>query len=105
MNELFTDFKKQFEKLSNNQTSSSQPYQVSITYEKYFIRKKEVCPGVLMIVIFNMEQDGHATGDEQDTVVTTSSFNMGQVDTLFADFEGDFSKVQGEVEEITKLIQ
>eukprot|EP00356_Strombidium_inclinatum_P011847 CAMPEP_0170491036 /NCGR_PEP_ID=MMETSP0208-20121228/10271_1 /TAXON_ID=197538 /ORGANISM="Strombidium inclinatum, Strain S3" /LENGTH=100 /DNA_ID=CAMNT_0010766539 /DNA_START=60 /DNA_END=362 /DNA_ORIENTATION=+ len=53
MNELFTDFKTQFSKL---QTSREGPkakgsYQVSIMYDKYYVRKKEIADKVLMIVI------------------------------------------------------
>ena len=45
MNELFTDFKKQFQKLKTSSFKQqnnleNDNYQVSITYDKYYLRKK-----------------------------------------------------------------
>ena len=127
MNELFTDFKKQFEKIKSSQggekgdegmdfggeeekvgaKSASAPssnYQVSIMYEKYYVRKKEIADNVLMIAICNTEQDGSTTSDDNEFSVQTSSFNLGQLDILFADYEGDFKAVETAVEEISKNI-
>ena len=99
MNELFTDFKKQFQKLK---TSSSKDdlefegeklasgYTVSIMYDKYYVRKQEISENVLMIAICDVEQDGSTTSDESDIAVQTSSFNIGQLDLLFHDYQDDF---------------
>ena len=74
MNELYTDFKKQFEKLKTSQ-QSGQPnqiqdggegYQVSIMYDKYYVRKKEIADNILMIVICDVEQDGTAYLGDND---------------------------------------
>ena len=126
MNELFTDFKKQFEKLKSSsgehnkdeggmdfndeeekvsgKSNAMANYQVSIMYEKYYVRKKEIADNVLMIAICNTEQDGSTTSDDNEHSVTTSSFNLGQMDILFADYESDFKAVSGAVEEISRNI-
>ena len=62
MSDLFTDFKKQFEKLSmqnsDGMVQKEVNYQVSVMYDKYFVRKKEVAENVLMVVICDTEKDG-----------------------------------------------
>ena len=68
MNELFTDFKKQFEKLQTSNKSKAEEeksdedakdnYQVSIMYDNYYIRKMEITENVLMIAICDMQDDG-----------------------------------------------
>ena len=68
MNELFTDFKKQFEKLQTSNKSKVEEeksdedakdnYQVSIMYDNYYIRKMEITENVLMIAICDMQDDG-----------------------------------------------
>ena len=74
MNELFTDFKKQFQKLktshekqdgdqasqdeggmefddSKKKGSASKNYVVNIMYDKFFVRKQEIADNILMIAI------------------------------------------------------
>ena len=73
MNELFNDFKKQFEKLSiSSLPSEQQPkggegadktqkvsnYSVSIMYDQYYVRKREIIDNVLMVAICDVEKDG-----------------------------------------------
>ena len=68
MNELFTDFKKQFEKLQTSNKSKVEEeksdedakdnYQVSIMYDNYYIRKMEITENVLMIAICDMQDYG-----------------------------------------------
>ena len=71
MNELFTDFKKQFEKLSisadGQQQTDQKPeggkaansnYSVSIMYDQYYVRKREIIENVLMVAICDIEKDG-----------------------------------------------
>ena len=100
MNELFTDFKKQFEKLqtSKNLDKQKDNYQVSIMFDKYYLRKKEIIENVLMIVICDVERDGITMeqainiSKEQDPKIkenlidNNSTFNTGDVDILFQDF-------------------
>ena len=115
MNELFTDFKKQFEKLeackvdaskqggdmdfddnSGNKKSSSENYSVGVMYDKYYVRKKEIAKDVLMIAICDTEMDSAGS--------TTSTFNIGQIDILFYDFQNNFKEIESKIEEIsTKL--
>ena len=67
MNELFTDFKKQFEKLSisseqhKKQEAEGQKmnkYSVGIMYDQYYVRKCEIIDNVLMVAICDVEKDG-----------------------------------------------
>ena len=90
MNELFTDFKKQFEKLeackvdaaklsqgtdmdfdenAANKKAAGENYSVGVMYDKYYVRKKEIAKDVLMIAICDTECD--ASGS------STSTFNIG----------------------------
>ena len=93
MNELFTDFKKQFEKLETSKqdmqkqaeqvsdmdfeenkdgekkSALSENYQVSVMYNQYYVRKKEISKDVLMIAICDTERD-HPDKD-------TCTFNLG----------------------------
>jgi len=67
MNELFTDFKKQFEKLQTSNKSKVEEeksdedakdnYQVSIMYDNYYIRKMEITENVLMIATMRLERE------------------------------------------------
>ena len=64
MNELFTDFKKQFQKLKTSSfkqqnSLENDNYQVSITYDKYYLRKKEIAQNILLVVICDIEKDGY----------------------------------------------
>ena len=51
-------------------------YEVSIMYDKYFVRKKETSENILMIAICDIEQDGSTTNGDNDLNVSTSSFNL-----------------------------
>ena len=117
MNELFTDFKKQFEKLKtssdkkdsglefdDSQKSGLENYQVSIMYDKYFVRKKEIADNVLMILICDITHDGSTTADDNEPSVEQTSFNLGQVDQLFADYQDCFSQLEETIEGISKEI-
>ena len=121
MNELFTDQKKQFEKLQTSIAQRAEPamafddknenkkgsldnYEVSIMYDKYFVRKKEIAENVLMIAICDVVQDGCKTDAEGEIFVQSSSFNMGQVDLLFQDYQTDFNALQGTIDTISKNI-
>ena len=121
MNELFTDFKKQFEKLKSNAKKSEEDnvldfgdedsgntmmenYQVSIMYDKYFVRKKEISENILMIVICDTDADGHTGNDDNDLDVCTSSFNLGQIDLLFQDYKSDFQTISTTINQISKNI-
>ena len=121
MNELFTDFKKQFEKLKSNAKKSEEDnvldfgdedsgntmmenYQVSIMYDKYFVRKKEISENILMIVICDTDVDGHTGNDDNDLDVCTSSFNLGQIDLLFQDYKSDFQTISTTINQISKNI-
>ena len=98
MNELFTDFKKQFEKLSisaeqanKGEIAAKEPpqnYSVSIMYDQYYVRKKEIVEGVLMVAICDVEKDGltpeQAKRAEKEglsivdeTLMNRSTFNIG----------------------------
>ena len=51
-------------------------YEVSIMYDKYFVRKKEISENILMIAICDIEQDGSTTNGDNELNVSTSSFNL-----------------------------
>ena len=114
MNELFTDFQKQFEKLKTSQDNRESEeakeeahdtnYEVSIMYDKYYLRKKEIAENILMIVICDVEQDGYSSTSEFEIPVTSSSFNIGQVDLLFEDYQSDFMELQDCIDDISKQI-
>ena len=124
MNELFTDFQKQFEKLKTSQgmlnqselsldfgeekqrqtKEKSNNYQVSIMYDQYFVRKKEIANNILMIVICDVQQDGTSSTSDYEVPVVSSSFNVGQVDILFDDYQADFSQLQESIDDISKQI-
>ena len=104
---MFTEFKSQFEKLKLSQlqkkegASFSDTYQVSIMYDQYYVRKKEIAENILMIVICDTIQDGQAQipsqqsndqdlpspfGEIKAEMGKRSSFNVGHVDGMFDDF-------------------
>ena len=64
MNELFTYFKKQFQKVKTSSfkqqnSLENDNYQVSITYDKYYLRKKEIASNILLVIICDIEKDGY----------------------------------------------
>ena len=103
MNELFTDFKKQFEKLQASKEGSTN-YEVGIMYDKYYVRKKEIAENVLMIAICDVEEDGMGEGEEKLPETIKSTFNIGQVDLLFGDFAQNFEKLQETIDNISHQI-
>ena len=124
MNELFTDFKKQFEKLSISADVSKQGaapaqktdnYSVSIMYDQYYVRKREIVEGVLMVAICDVEKDGltpeQVKRAEKDglsvvdeIVQNRSTFNIGQVDMMFEDFEKNFKNIEELVAEVSQKV-
>ena len=73
-------------------------------YDKYFVRKQEISENVLMIAICDVERDGSTTAEEDDESVETSSFNIGQLDLLFFDYQDDFKTIADQINEISKNI-
>ena len=63
-------------------------------YDKYYIRKKEIADNVLLIIICDVECD---TPSEKK-----STFNIGQVDMLFDDFQNNFKSIEDDINEISK---
>ena len=57
ISDLYTDFKKQFQKI-NQGSENAANYQVSVMYDKYFVRKREIVDGILMVAICDTERDG-----------------------------------------------
>ena len=118
MNELFTDFKKQFEKLKTSSVpkdegmdfedskpkSGLENYQVSIMYDKYFVRKKEIADNVLMILICDVTHDASTTADDNEVSMEQTSFNLGSVDHLFHDYQECFGQIEETIDEISKQI-
>ena len=78
--------------------------EVSIMYDKYYVRKKEIAENVLMIAICDVEQDCSTTSDELEVHVTSSSFNIGKLDLLFKDYEANFRDLEETIEDISKNI-
>ena len=110
MNELFTDFKKQFQKLKTSHeqkrdsNGGSDNYVVNIMYDKFFVRKQEIANNVLMIAICDVQEDGTSTGQDFELPLSSSSFNIGQLTSLFEDYKADFKQVEGEIDDISKQI-
>ena len=73
--------------------ASSENYQVDVMYDRYYIRKKEIAKDVLMITICDTESD--TTGSD------ASTFNIGQLDIMFYDFQSNFKEIEGKIDEIS----
>jgi hypothetical protein len=80
MNELYTDFKGQFQKLGDCSN-----FQVSIMYDQYFVRKMQIGKNILLIVI-----------------AETDTLDLGSLDSMCADYRTNFLKVDRFIEEINK---
>ena len=80
MNELYTDFKGQFNKLGDCQT-----FQVSVMYNQYFVRKMQIGKNILLIVIAETER-----------------LDIGALDSLCADYKANFTKVDKVIDEINR---
>ena len=70
MNELYTDFKGQFNKLGECAN-----FQVSVMYNQYFVKKMQIGKNILLIVICE-----------------TKSLDMGALDIMCSDFKVNFQK-------------
>ncbi len=68
MNELYTDFKGQFNKLGECHN-----YQVQIMYNQYFVKKMQIGKNILLILICE-----------------TKNLDMGALDLLCNDFKENF---------------
>mgnify|MGYP001589361686 CR=1 FL=1 len=68
MNELYTDFKGQFNKLGDCQN-----FQVSVMYDQYFVRKMQIGKNILLIVI-----------------AETDSLDIGSLDSMCSDYRTNF---------------
>eukprot|EP00352_Strombidinopsis_acuminata_P008533 CAMPEP_0176372746 /NCGR_PEP_ID=MMETSP0126-20121128/25592_1 /TAXON_ID=141414 ORGANISM="Strombidinopsis acuminatum, Strain SPMC142" /NCGR_SAMPLE_ID=MMETSP0126 /ASSEMBLY_ACC=CAM_ASM_000229 /LENGTH=124 /DNA_ID=CAMNT_0017732683 /DNA_START=62 /DNA_END=436 /DNA_ORIENTATION=- len=81
MNELYTDFKAQFNKLGecNN-------FQVSVMYDEYFLKKVQIGKNLLMI-----------------TICDTDTLDMGALDLLFTDFQKNFTQIDDLIEKIDEM--
>ena len=73
-------------------------------YDKYYLRKKEIAENILMIAICDVQQDGYSSTGEFEIAVKSSSFNIGQVDLLFEDYERDFMELEEVIDDISKQI-
>ena len=71
-------------------------YQVSVMYNQYYVRKKEISKDVLMIAICDMERD-HPNSEN-------STFNLGYLDIIFNDFSNNFKEIESIVEEISNKL-
>ena len=80
MNELFTDFKGQFNKLGDCQN-----FQVSVMYDHYFVRKMQIGKNILLIII-----------------AETDTLDIGSLDNMCADYRTNFQKVDKFIEDINK---
>ena len=68
MNELYNDFKGQFNKLGDCQN-----FQVSVMYDQYFVRKMQIGKNILLIVICE-----------------TVSLDIASLDTMCGDYRTNF---------------
>ena len=68
MNELYNDFKGQFNKLGDCQN-----FQVSVMYDQYFVRKMQIGKNILLIVICE-----------------TASLDIASLDTMCGDYRTNF---------------
>lgn len=80
MNELYTDFKGQFNKLGD-----SQHFAVSVMYNQYFVRKMQIGRNILLIVICE-----------------TATLDVGALDLVCEDYRVNFAKVDKYIDEINK---
>lgn len=78
MNELYADFRGQFSKLGE-----CQHFQVSVLYDKYFVRKTMVGKNVLLVAI--AEAEGLDIG-AVDQMCADFRVNLGKVDKFIDDF-------------------
>ena len=91
----FDDSKKKKIKTGGN-------YVVNIMYDKFFVRKQEIAENILMIAICDVEHDGTSNGQEFELSMQSSSFNIGQLDLLFDDYQTNFMEVEECIDEISK---
>jgi hypothetical protein len=78
MNELYTDFKGQFNKIGD-----ASNFQVSVMYNQYFVRKMQIGKNILLIVI-----------------AETDSLDMGALDLMCSDYRVNFQKVDKFIEDM-----
>ena len=71
---------------------------MSIFYERYYIRKKEIAENVLMIAICDTEKDFGPESEVPAALKDQSSFNLGQLDLLYADYSRDFAEIEDTIE-------
>ena len=80
MNELYTDFKGQFNKLGECHN-----FQVSVMYNQYFVRKMQIGKNILLIAICE-----------------TDTLDIGALDLMCSDYKTNFQKVDKYIDEINK---
>ena len=78
MNELYSDFKGQFNKLGDCHN-----FQVSVMYNQYFVRKMQIGKNILLILICE-----------------TDSLDIGSLDLMCQDYRTNFQKVDKFLEDI-----
>jgi hypothetical protein len=80
MNELYSDFKGQFNKLGE-----CAHFQVSVMYDQYFVRKQQIGKNILLIVICE-----------------TEGLDIGALDTVCNDYRANFQRVDRFIEDFNK---
>ena len=79
MNELYNDFKGQFNKLGECKN-----FEISVMYDQYFVRKVQICDSLLLIVICE-----------------TARLDMGSLGLMCADYEANFNKIKDVINKIS----
>jgi hypothetical protein len=80
MNELYTDFKGQFNKLGDCNN-----FQISVMYDQYFVRKMQIGKNILLIVICE-----------------TARLDLGALNLMCQDYKLNFAKVDQYIDQINK---
>lgn len=83
MNELYNDFKGQFNKLGDCSN-----FQVSVMYNQYFVRKQQIGKNILLIAICE-----------------TEGLDIGALDALCSDYRANFQRVDRFIDDFNKQAQ